>query len=595
MPRSYAQFDLAEHRDRLVPLIRELRAEASLDRETYQRILRRHPPATGGAFSKSEIIRSFRALAGDEGWEEGEAFVARVRMKPIRTASGVAPVTVLTKPYPCPGKCVFCPNDVRMPKSYLSREPGAQRAAQHRFDPYGQTLGRLLTYFHNGHAIDKVELIVLGGTWSFYPEPYQIWFIKRCFDAMNDFDPAMVEALPAQLDRAAEAELSFEAVGEEVDGRAFDRTYNQVVAAYLRGNLGGRLVSEEESAAWDDLEEAHRRNEGALARCVGLVLETRPDHLPEDEVERLRRLGCTKVQIGIQSLSDRVLEVNARGHNVAATHRAMNLLRRAGFKLHAHWMPNLLGADPESDLVDFARLFDDPAVRPDELKIYPCSLIETAELMRYYSSGEWQPYGDDDLLELLVGCFRRVPPYCRVTRVIRDIPGDEIVDGNQVTNLREVAERELSRRGDRSRDIRAREIRGEPVRAEALSLEPVAYGTSAGEEVFFQFVTPDDRIVGFSRLLLPSSEAFLEEIRSSALLREVHVYGQVVGVGRHAGDAGAGRSQHLGLGRRLVAAAAERARGAGFGDLAVISAVGTRDYYRGLGFVDGALYQHLPL
>lgn len=589
--RSYSSFDPQAHEDYLVPLIEALLATQELDDKTYQKIIRRHPKVGGGAYSKSEIIRAYRRFAPDRGWVEDQTFISRIRMKPIRTLSGVAPVTVLTQPYPCPGKCIFCPNDVRMPKSYLSREPGAQRAAQHKFDPYGQTLGRLLTYHHNGHRVDKVEMIILGGTWSFYPESYQIWFILRCFQAMNDFDPAKAEQLPAWI----QGDFDFEAIEGDVEGESMDRTYNQMVVEYLSQKLGRSMVGKAAEADWSQLEEAQRLNESAAARCVGLVIETRPDHIDEAEVERVRRLGCTKVQIGFQSLDDEVLKVNKRGHDVAATRRAVRLLRQAGFKLHAHWMPNLHGSSPENDVVDFDRLFNDRDFRPDELKIYPCSLIETAELMQTFKAGEWRPYTEDELLGVVSECLLKTPEYCRLTRVIRDIPGDDIVDGNKVTNFREVVERHLTERGLSSRDIRAREIRDGNVKPDELRLVPLRYASSIGDEIFLQFVTAEDKIVGFCRLSLPSEAVFLEELGRSAMIREVHVYGGIVSFDGRAGTEGRGKSQHLGLGRRLVEEAARIATDQGFDNLAVISAIGTRHYYRGLGFEDGRLYQHRAL
>ncbi len=308
-------------------------------------------------------------------------------------------------------------------------------------------------------------------------------------------------------------------------------------------------------------------------------------------MERLRRLGTTKVQIGFQSLSDEVLAANHRGHDVAATRRAMRLLRGAGLKIHAHWMPNLYGSTPAGDLEDFARLFADPDFRPDELKIYPCSLIESAELMRYWRDGRWRPYDHDELLELLVDCLAATPEYCRLTRVIRDIPGTDIVAGNRLTNFRELARQELARRGLVARDIRAREVRHRRVAPGELALRELAYETSVGEERFLQFTTDDDRLAGFLRLSLPAAPVAIAEIATSAMIREVHVYGRLVGIGERRG----GRSQHLGLGGRLVERAAAIAAEAGFTDLAVISAVGTRDYYRRLGFADGELYQHRRL
>ncbi len=553
MATSDYAFEPERYERELAALIGELERSPELAPRGYQRLLRRYPKDGSGLFSKSEIIRGFRHLNATRGWQRDEgAFVERLRMKPVRTASGVAPVTLLTKPYPCPGRCIFCPSDVRMPKSYLSDEPGAQRAAQHAFDPYAQTLSRLLTYRNTGHRVDKVELIVLGGTWSHYPESYQRWFVTRAFDALNDF-AGWPEGDPPP---AAERAIAWDELDERVDGARPRGGYNRVVRDHAR--RAGEAEAAER-AGWRELERAQRVNESAAARCVGLVLETRPDHLPAAEVVRLRRLGATKVQIGYQSLDDAVLAANRRGHDVAATRRAMRRLRAAGFKIHAHWMPNLYGSDPERDRQDFARIFADPDFRPDELKLYPCSLLESAELMRYWRDGRWRPYGRDELLELLVDCLVRTPEYCRLTRVIRDIPGTDIVAGNRTTNFRQLVEAELARRGLAARDIRAREVRHRAVRAGQLELRELAYATSVGEERFLQYVTPDDRLAAFLRLSLPARPVAIDEIATSAMIREVHVYGRLVGLGQRRD----GRSQHLGLGTRLVERAAELAAAAG--------------------------------
>jgi len=583
---SSFQFAPEIYEEQLAALIVEIEDLERFDQASYESVLRRHPKDGSGFFSKSEIIQGFRYLSRKLDWDRDEmAFVEKLRMKPVRTQSGVAPVTVLTKPYPCPGKCIFCPSDVRMPKSYLSDEPGAQRAAQHQFDPFNQSLSRLLTYHNTGHNVDKSEVIVLGGTWSSYPQAYRIWFVKRCFDALNAFSP---EIPPPYADRPTGA-FDFREMNVEVDGRRMERTYNGIVSDTL-----GRLDPTEspvEEADWGALELAQTRNESAFARCVGLVFETRPDNLDREEVLGLRRLGATKVQIGYQSLSDRVLSLNRRGHDVADIRRAMKLLRQAGFKIHAHWMPNLLGSTPELDVEDFERLFDDADFRPDELKIYPCSLVGSAELMGYYERREWLPYSQSDLTRVLTECLRRTPEYCRITRVIRDIPGTDIVTGNKVTNLREVAEREIRLRGLQSRDIRAREIRHRSVDPSCLTLRRLDYETSIGREVFLQFVTPADRIAAFLRLSLPDRPIQIPEIEGSAMIREVHVYGHLAAIGQREGV----RSQHLGLGRDLISQAGQISRGANYTDLAVISAVGTRPYYRKLGFSDGPLYQHLDL
>lgn len=584
-----------------MPIIEEILAQDRLDAKGLHRIVRRYPKDGCGVFSKSDIIRAFRHFARRYGWSGEAEFVERLKMKPVRTQSGVATVTVLTAPYPCPGRCIFCPSDVRMPKSYLSREPGAQRAARHDFDPYAQTLSRLAALHNNGHRLDKVELIILGGTWSCYPEAYQVGFVRRCFEALNDFDPSRRQDFDRQAARppaGRTAGRSFSQAAERVDGRTLSRTYNQIVSGPVARRNGLRPTGlriprdgPPGEAPWAELRQAQGRNEGSACRCVGLVVETRPDHLTVEEAIRIRRLGATKVQIGVQSLSDEVLAKNRRGHDVAATRRAFALLRQAGFKLHAHWMPNLYGSDPDRDVEDFDRLFADPGFRPDELKIYPCSLIESAELMQHYESGRWRPYTRGELLRVLSKCLSRVPPWCRVTRMVRDIPGDDIFAGNRTTNFRQLVEAQLRREGRDSRDIRAREIGREPVDPAALRLRRMDYETSTGREVFLQIVTAADRIVGFCRLALPARPADLGEIVASAMLREVHVYGVVVGIG----DQRPGHSQHLGLGRELIEEAAAIAAKEGFADLAVISSVGTREYYRRLGFGDGELYQHRAL
>ncbi len=600
------ELDVEEHREQLIPLLKViLESPKRLTSREHQQLMRRYPkPAGEGFYSLANLLDAWRAFAGQGDIPAyDESLLYKLRRKPVRTLSGVTPVTVLTKPFPCPGTCVFCPNDVRMPKSYLADEPGAQRAEKNAFDPYLQTYMRLQTYHNLGHSTDKIEIIVLGGTWSFYPETYQIWFVKRIFDAMRDFGQgadgrAEVVAALRQRSMFRGEQIS----NVVIQGADMAASYNQVVQNIYADEmyrsrglvdeiLSGRRARSpvDEYATWKELERAQRENETAPCRSVGLVIETRPDHINEDEVIRIRRLGCTKVQIGFQSLDDRVLAMNKRGHDVAATRRAVKLLRKAGFKIHAHWMPNLYGSSPGADRADYEKMFADEDFRPDELKIYPCSLIESAELMQRYQAGDWRPYSHDELLELLVGCFEMTPEYCRLTRVIRDIPGTDIVDGNKTTNFRQLVERELARRGSASNDIRAREIRRDPVTDGDLRLHIREYRSSVGDEFFLQYITQERKIAAFLRLCLPAADEapLLEELTGCAMIREVHVYGLSLGIGK----AMSGRAQHLGLGSRLLEQAAQIAVDRGYARLAVISAIGTRDYYRKRGFQDGALYQ----
>lgn len=545
------EFDPYPYEQQLLPLLRAIIAEPELSNQTLLQIVKQYPQPDGGVFSKDKLIQAYRAFVRDGVLEPPDVdLVEKIRLKPTRTLSGVTPVTVLTKPYPCPGQCIFCPTDASMPKSYLRDEPGAQRAEANRFDPYRQTFARLAAYRNIGHPTDKVEMIVLGGTWSAYPANYQRWFVRRIFDALNDFG-------------ASEASEPSEAPTDAPETRV----------------------------EWPALFDAHRRNEDARSRCVGLVVETRPDYVTEREVLRLRKLGCTKVQIGFQSLDDDVLVKNRRGHDVAAIRRAVRLLRQAGFKIQAHWMANLYGSDPAKDVQDFERLFADPDFRPDELKLYPCSLIDGTGLMDLYRQGLWRPYTHDELLGVLIECVRRVPRYCRVTRMIRDIPAQYIVDGNTKSNLREVVQDEAQRRGIALAEIRSSEIRNQPVDPTTLQLSEIAYTTSVGEEVFLQFVTPEGRLAAFLRLCLPRQASFVAELGRDALIREVHVYGQAVNIGEDGRDGD--RAQHSGLGARLIARARAIAAVKGYARLHVISAVGTRAYYRKLGFRDGELYQSI--
>lgn len=604
-------FDLRAHQGRLIELFSELESTRPLTKKKMAQIVKRYPKEPGDLFSKHELVQAYRQLAGKHGLQPAQLrILGWLRKKPIRTSSGVAPVTVLTKPFPCPGKCIFCPSDIRMPKSYLADEPGAQRAERNFFDPYLQTFHRLQALDAMGHHVDKVELIILGGTWSYYPELYQIWFIKECFRALNEYGQAdscqqvknHYVQMNQQLRQMQAHELSADPVKNEisleakqVQGKTLDKTYNQVISEVYTApeKLGG--FDRYQSAHWSELEDEQNINETADHRCVGLVVETRPDNISEAEVKRIRRLGATKTQIGFQSLNDEVLAKNHRGHDVAVTRRAVKLLRSAGFKIHAHWMANLYGSEVTADKKDYDQLFADPDFRPDELKIYPCSLLSSAELMQYHQDGRWRPYTHNELLEVLTHVLTHTPEYCRLTRVIRDIPSPDIVVGNKKTNFRQIAQQELERLGWDMHDIRAREIRRQKFELDEVELDEISYQTGVGQEKFLQFILPQDeqpaKIVAFLRLSLPTEKPFIAELVGSAVLREVHVYGQAVQIGAESQR----RPQHLGFGTQLIERAREIAQQAGYKKLAVISAIGTKEYYREKGFYDGELYQFMNL
>jgi elongator complex protein 3 len=520
------------------------------DSNSLQKILREHPKNGKEMYAKDELVHVYR-LKQKKGYKSKKV-EERIRMKPTRTNSGVAVVTVLTKPYPCPGNCIYCPNEANMPKSYIASEPGAQRALSNKFDPYAQVFNRLIALKNVGHNIEKVELIILGGTWSYYDKDYQLSFIYDCFRALND-----VKKNSNDYVEPREGELK--------------------------------------RVSWEEIENVHKENETAYCRNVGLVLETRPDYITEDELIRMRRLGATKVQIGIQSLSNEILKKNNIGRKNEATKEAFKLLRRMGFKIHGHWMPNLYGSTVKKDIKDYKKLWT-KEYSPDELKIYPTSIIKNTHLNYLYQQGLYEPYTDRELTNLLKTILPLTPRYCRLTRVVRDIPSGEIVAGNRKTNLRQLVQQEMDKENIKVEDIRSREIRDKKVTEDMLEMEEIKYDTTVSKEYFISYKTKDeDKICGFLRLSLPKgrykNKHFLDELEGCAIIREVHVYGKVLGLGKNSN----GESQHLGLGKSLIKEAEKISKENGFKKISVISAIGTREYYKKRGFENKNLYMHKKL
>ncbi len=551
--------------------------------------------------------------------EQQRRLVRTLQMKPRRTASGVATITVLTKPWKCSSNCLYCPNDLRMPKSYLADEPACQRAERTFFDPYLQVAARLKALTEMGHITDKIELIVLGGTWSDYPESYQIWFIRELFRALNDGSQAIGNLLARKhayesAGISCDPELLKAFVAEEqrrIDNR--ETTYNQAFDRLYGENAAWASVAQWQKATWEELETEHDANVDGQHRVVGLVIETRPERITPTHLAALRRMGCTKVQMGIQSLDEKVRTLNDRHTSTQQIQRAFELLRLFGFKTHVHAMVNLLGATPESDKADYLRLCNDAAFQPDEVKLYPCVLVEGTGLCERFEDHTWQPYSEPSLVDVLVSDTCATPAFTRISRMIRDISAPDIKAGNKKVNLRQLVEQRIDSEGLATAEIRHREVSLANVAAEDLSLEVVEYETTATSERFLQWVTSQGKIAGFLRLSLPHANAIAqlnEEYEAAtsktaeqrhtlpfplqvgeAMIREVHVYGRVEKL-QHAGI---NNAQHRGLGTQLVNRACELASRAGYQRINVISAVGTRGYYRKLGFYDNGLYQQRML
>ena len=538
-----------------------------------------------------------------------ERFIRSVRMKPRRTASGVATITVITRPHTCSSNCIYCPCDLRMPKSYLANEPACQRAELTFFDPYVQVAARLQALHQMGHSTDKVELIVLGGTWSDYPESYQYWFIKELFRALNEWpnSPSHIQErlnwyTSFGLQNSEEALSSFVA---EQQAAVFDdtATYNQAFHKLYDTSQPHQNAWSQMQSTYDELVEQQHVNETAAARVVGLVIETRPDTITPDNLRMFRQLGCTKIQIGIQSTRQEILDANQRQMNVAQIKRAFSLIRLYGFKIHSHLMVNLLGATPEADKRDFKTFVTDPGFLPDEIKLYPCALVSGTQLVQKYREGAWQPYAKDELVDVLVQDVLNTPPYVRISRMIRDISATDILVGNKHTNLRQMVEQELTTVDVAShvQEIRFREINQQQVRAAELTLQDFVYTTAVSDEHFLQWVTADNKIAGFCRLSLPhwdkltsgACDVSADELLvqpGQAMIRELHVYGQALSLGSEGMSA-----QHQGLGQKLLAKASSIAAEAGYTSLNVISSIGTRAYYRAQGFTDAGLYQQKAL
>jgi len=477
-----------------------------------------------------------------------------LKKRAVRTLSGIAPVAVLTKPWPCPGKCAYCPTEKNVPQSYLSNEPAVMRAIREHYDPYSQVQSRLRALEANGHEPTKIELIVIGGTWSVLPENYKFWYIKECFRAANNFGKNQNEKISARGGSASGGKNQNDNVKCKID------------------KLRQGLLKEQ------------KKNETSKYKIIGLTLETRPDHIDKKELLEMRELGCTRVELGVQAINDKILDLNKRGHGVDKTALATKLLKDAGFKVTYHIMPGLPGATPAMDLKMFKQLFADERFKPDQIKFYPTVVTRGSLLYQWWKDGKYKPYSQKALEKLIADCKAVVPPYVRIIRLIRDIPGESIVAGNLITNLRQV----LAKRGVRCDCIRCREVKDGII--SDFKIQIIGYRASDGMEYFIEAVSKDNKtLYGFCRLRLPGSRCPTSKFSMSdigvknlfdnaVLIRELHVYGELVPVGSSK------KIQHAGLGKKLMAVAEKIAKQQGFKKIAVIAGVGVRGYYRKLGY-----------
>jgi len=481
----------------------------------------------------SRLLEAYHTLIKDKSIKPNPEIEEALRIRKIRSLSGIVIISALTKPFPCPGKCIFCPSQTNVPKSYLKEEPAVARAIITKYHPFRQVQTRIKALEAIGHPTDKIDLRIIGGTWSFYPKNYQNWFIKECFRGANEYN---------------------------------EKCKTKNVKRQLKNKK---------------LRDAQRKNEKAGHRIIGITIETRPDFIDIKEIKRLRGLGITMVELGVQSIYDNILKLNKRGHRVEASIRATQLLKDAGFKVCFQMMPNLLGSDPERDVKMFKELFSGPDFQPDYIKIYPCALLKEAPLYSVWRQKNYKPYTEKQLLKILIEIKKEIPYYCRIQRIVRDIPSQYIIQGGTKTsNLRQVIEKIAEQEGWQCKCIRCREVKEHYNPKEKLYLLRMDYEASGGKEIFLSFENKErTRLYSLLRLRIPS-QAILPVLKDSGIVRELHTYGKLVPLSQKTKA-----PQHRGLGKKLMQEA-ERIIKKEFNrkNISVISGVGARGYYKTLGY-----------
>ena len=481
--------------------------------------------------------------------------------KPTRTISGVSPVAIMTKPSKCPhGKCTYCPGGLNspwgdVPQSYTGHEPATMRGIRNNYDAYLQVFNRLQQYVLLGQTLDKIEIIVMGGTFTATPKEYQEEFIFGTFQAMNDFSEMFF--VNDELDYL-KFKRFFLLPGRLLDSEREEKIKQEVIKLKLNRNT--------------TLEQEQIKNETSNVRCVALCIETKPDWGFLEQGNEMLRLGCTRVELGIQSVYDDVLTAVHRGHTAADSIKSIQILRDLGFKINFHYMPGLPLTDYQRDIEGMKRLFSDPDYRPDMIKLYPCMVGPGTVLYNQWKNGEFNPITTEEAAKMVAEFYNFVPEYCRIQRVQRDVPTKYWKAGVDRTNLRQYTDEKYD---VNSRDIRAREPKGKNIDWDNVQLRVTEYDASGGKEFFIQAEDKDsDVIIGFCRLRFPKELLRFEIVNDSALLRELHVYGTATAIGEK------GLVQHKGWGKKLMEKAEEIARTNEKTKMVVIAGVGVREYFR---------------
>ena len=559
--------------------------------------------------SKSEILEVYFKLLKSWKIEKNEQFETVLRKRAIRSLSGIVPVQVLTKPFPCPSHCIFCPNDPEMPKSYIKSEPGAMRARLNQFDPLKQVYNRLYSLSQTWHKTDKIEMIVLWWTRDFYPDKYKTDFIKNLYDACNTFDDLKIE----NKKESSERKYAF------------------------------KITNQDEIQYSKSLEESITRNETAAHRIIGLTIETRPEFVTDENCIKWRAMWVTRIEMGVQSTDNEILDLNQRWHHIEEVHKALHKLRQYALKFSIHIMPWLYGSNVEKDIQTFKEVYSNPYLKPDEIKFYPTSVIPWTVLYKLYEEGKYSPITTDQISEIIAITFREIiPPYTRIKRLIRDIPATEIAAGSNITNLSQLMHEKLlkeyksdtntaeqfykriyensenysdetsmlndvsstavqsdeiktfilwkspdttSYRNFVSLDTRSREVRNKKEKTKELNLVIRKYLSSVWEEYFISYEDELGYLYWFTRLLHPKEEFRLDIPwlwKTTALIRELHVYWALQGLEKDQEENN--KVQHTWLWKNLLDIAEKLSKQLNFENLSVISWVGVREYYRKQGY-----------
>ena len=559
--------------------------------------------------SKSEILEVYFKLLKSWKIEKNEQFETVLRKRAIRSLSGIVPVQVLTKPFPCPSHCIFCPNDPEMPKSYIKSEPGAMRARLNQFDPLKQVYNRLYSLSQTWHKTDKIEMIVLWWTRDFYPDKYKTDFIKNLYDACNTFDDLKIE----NKKESSERKYAF------------------------------KIINQDEIQYSKSLEESITRNETAAHRIIGLTIETRPEFVTDENCIKWRAMWVTRIEMGVQSTDNEILDLNQRWHHIEEVHKALHKLRQYALKFSIHIMPWLYGSNVEKDIQTFKEVYSNLYLKPDEIKFYPTSVIPWTVLYKLYEEGKYSPITTDQISEIIATTFREIiPPYTRIKRLIRDIPATEIAAGSNITNLSQLMHEKLlkeyksdtntaeqfykriyensenysdetpmlndvlstvvqpdeiktfilwkspdttSYRNFVSLDTRSREVRNKKEKTKELNLVIRKYLSSVWEEYFISYEDELGYLYWFTRLLHPKEEFRLDIPwlwKKTALIRELHVYWALQGLEKDQEENN--KVQHTWLWKNLLDIAEKLSKQLNFENLSVISWVGVREYYRKQGY-----------